>query len=736
MEGMWSLRRRCAALLLFIGPLGFLGWTGVRADLPIHATVHDIKGDWTFYLTPAVSGDVSSCGSPSPNTNTANLRDELKDYKSFLATQGGIKTEVRVSLTDIPVSFATTRSAATLESPHRASWKTLGVFDGQDKQRLVGSWTTVYDEGFEVDIGGSTRLMGFMKYNPHSHCSVADGDLENSQGATACYATDPSRTQIGWYIQQQEGGSRVSGCFYAEKSGASSSTPAAFVAIREASSVERPSGPADGSELKDSTSYISQSFVDTHNASPASSWRAGVNSVFANVNRRDLSRFVKDFGFKKMRVAGDNAGVLSFMQSSTEISTAEGDAAASQVYACPCKRGEKSLDTRKLNQLEDTLEVLSPVSALEVGRTNFLAPIRSHVHQVASTTTGPEAQSKQLAPGATVANTQDPLTLPKEFSWSDPFSNKAFDEKVTNQGSCGSCYAVAATYALQKRFEIAASRMLGKEVRLFGTVKDDAVTDSEEVSFLNIGNTSELGELSSQSVLSCSFYNQGCDGGFPYLVGKHARDIGIPQVRCMEYHGNHSESCPFQTATGSPEAGSESMLQADANLGACAEHARWYAKDYGYIGGCYECNQCSGEQQIMLEIYKNGPVPVAFDAPPSLFSYSSGIYDANSSHARVCDNDSPHCSGVLTGWEYTNHAVTLVGWGETNAENEKPRKYWIVRNTWGPNWGVQGYLKIARGKNLGGIESQATFIDPDFTRGQGLRVAKAIDAMKRGSSLP
>ncbi|KFG42540.1 cathepsin CPC1 [Toxoplasma gondii GAB2-2007-GAL-DOM2] len=729
MEGMGSLRRRCAALPLVAGFLVFLGSIGVKADLPIHATVHDIKGDWTFYLSPAVPGDVSNCGSPSPNTNTSNLREELKDYKSFLSTQGGIKKELRVSLTDIPVSFATTRTAAALENPHRRTWKTLGVFDGQDKRKLVGSWTTVYDEGFEVDVGGRMRLMGFMKYNPQNNCSIVDGDLENSQGITDCYATDPTRTQIGWYIQQAEDGSRLSGCFYAEKPKAASSTPAAFVAIKETTRVEPASGALIGTDLKDSTSYISQSFVDTHNASPASSWRAGVNSVFANMNRRDLSRFVKDFGFKKMRPAGDSADGLSFMQSSTDISTADGDAASTQVYACPCKKGERSLDTRKLDESEQTLEVLSPVSALEVGHTNFLAAINPHVHESTATNgldaQGTQAVAKAALSGAGATNTQESLLLPKDFSWSDPFSNQAFDETVTNQGSCGSCYAVAATYALQKRFEIAASRMLGQEIRLFSAVQDEA---DGALSFLDLGSTSQLGELSAQSILSCSFYNQGCDGGFPYLVGKHARDIGVPQARCMEYQADHTQGCPFQKTASASE--SQSMLQADANAGACSEHARWYAKDYGYIGGCYECNHCSGEKQIMLEIYNNGPVPVAFDAPPSLFSYRSGVYDANSNHARVCDNDLPHHTGILTGWEYTNHAVTIVGWGETDGENGKPQKYWIVRNTWGPNWGVDGYVKIARGKNLGGIESQATFIDPDFSRGQGLKVAKAIEALK------
>jgi hypothetical protein len=38
-----------------------------------------------------------------------------------------------------------------------------------------------------------------------------------------------------------------------------------------------------------------------------------------------------------------------------------------------------------------------------------------------------------------------------------------------------------------------------------------------------------------------------------------------------------------------------------------------------------------------------------------------------------------------------DHAVTLVGYGE-----EDGQKYWLVRNSWSPAWGEQGYIKIAR----------------------------------------
>ncbi|XP_028799537.1 cysteine proteinase COT44-like [Neltuma alba] len=69
------------------------------------------------------------------------------------------------------------------------------------------------------------------------------------------------------------------------------------------------------------------------------------------------------------------------------------------------------------------------------------------------------------------------------------------------------------------------------------------------------------------------------------------------------------------------------------------------------------------------------PVTVSLDAT-YLQHYRDGIFDGGD-----CEKDST----------YTNHAVLIVGYGSKDRKD-----YWIVKNSWGANWGMDGYFLMKR----------------------------------------
>jgi len=92
----------------------------------------------------------------------------------------------------------------------------------------------------------------------------------------------------------------------------------------------------------------------------------------------------------------------------------------------------------------------------------------------------------------------------------------------------------------------------------------------------------------------------------------------------------------------------------------------------------------NGAANMQKEIMTNGPVQVAFLVYKSFMSYKSGVYQKK--------------------WYELlpegGHAVKVVGWGTENKVD-----YWLVANSWNTVWGLEGYFKIARGKDACGIES-------------------------------
>lgn len=86
-----------------------------------------------------------------------------------------------------------------------------------------------------------------------------------------------------------------------------------------------------------------------------------------------------------------------------------------------------------------------------------------------------------------------------------------------------------------------------------------------------------------------------------------------------------------------------------------------------------------------------GPLIISLDQR-ALLNYRGGIINFR------------NCSTTL------NHNALLVGYGTDSATK---LDYWIVKNSYGSNWGENGYFRIARGVNMCGIGKSAIYLCRD-----------------------
>lgn len=151
-----------------------------------------------------------------------------------------------------------------------------------------------------------------------------------------------------------------------------------------------------------------------------------------------------------------------------------------------------------------------------------------------------------------------------------------------------------------------------------------------------------------------AFDNNGCNGGLP----SHAFEY-------LRYEGGMS---------------SELNYPYTAVDGTCQDEIVHRVGTKGSV------NITAGnEVELKQELFAHGPVSVAFQVYGDFSSYTSGVYTSDECGTTASD---------------VNHAVLAVGYGH---DDESGMDYWIVKNSWGEDWGDEGYFKIQRGENICGI---------------------------------
>ncbi|XP_073149990.1 vanillin synthase [Henckelia pumila] len=167
--------------------------------------------------------------------------------------------------------------------------------------------------------------------------------------------------------------------------------------------------------------------------------------------------------------------------------------------------------------------------------------------------------------------------------------------------------------------------------------------------------------LSEQQLVDCAekFNNFGCNGGLPSQAFEY-----------IKYNGglDTEDSYPYTGVDGSCKYSSENAAvkvvdSVNITLGA--------------------------EDELRHAVAFVRPVSVAFEVVNGFKAYNGGVYTSTS-----CGNSPLD----------VNHAVLAVGYG---VEDGIP--YWIIKNSWGADWGDNGYFKMEMGKNMCGVATCASY---------------------------
>lgn len=174
--------------------------------------------------------------------------------------------------------------------------------------------------------------------------------------------------------------------------------------------------------------------------------------------------------------------------------------------------------------------------------------------------------------------------------------------------------------------------------------------------------TSSLLQMSEQQLVDCDTTDMGCGGGSLHKAYTWASDQDMCKSSGYPYEAKHGE---------------------------CRASGCDVAVAKGSLAGYYSV---AGNAVALKSAIANGPVAVAVAAGSFDYQgYSSGVVTGTS------------CGTTL------NHGNVAVGFG-----TDSGIEYFLVRNSWGSNWGEGGYIRLGTAGNVCGIINDDTNSFPKF----------------------
>jgi hypothetical protein len=276
--------------------------------------------------------------------------------------------------------------------------------------------------------------------------------------------------------------------------------------------------------------------------------------------------------------------------------------------------------------------------------------------------------------------------------------------KPMDQGKCGSCWAFSTTGTLADRFNIQSLGIMNIQLSPAKLVLCSWQYKEFSRSQSNIlDNDNEFSEFNLKNL-----ENKACYGNSLLEACHFLFDIGTTTEDCVPYNKNLGNFYKFekigefkniaQLPLCSAISGITGDMCSDFYLNAKTgvergTPSRFYKAFYFYtIRGVPKDG--GSQYNIKNNIYKWGPLSTAMQVYPDFYTFDSKreIYE--------WDGNGPQLGG---------HACEIVGWGK-----EGNKEYWIIKNSWGTDWGDKGYFRMIRGINNCQIEENCIGLVPDF----------------------
>jgi len=185
-----------------------------------------------------------------------------------------------------------------------------------------------------------------------------------------------------------------------------------------------------------------------------------------------------------------------------------------------------------------------------------------------------------------------------------------------------------------------------------------STTENIESMWAIAGHT--LTTLSTQQIVSCDQVDAGCGGGDPPTAYQYVHGAGG-----LEYLKDY----PYTSSAG--VSGKCKFDKADLAV----QISNW----------TYVITSPREEMQVQQWTYTNGPPSICVDAS-TWSNYKGGVISTKS----LCGKALDHC-------------VQITGWDVQSGMN-----VWVVRNSWGTDWGYSGYLYVGMGSEVCGIAQKVT----------------------------